>query len=156
MFTVLQNAQEKSKKLKAVFFRKAIVLKCVERCHQFQLHLKEKIIKIEGWDGIFLKFNFLQLSLLLINIDVYITCLQFFFLHFVQIRLFKKVISVFMNWIILWFQNFHFFVIPGHKNQSHHQFWPWRWWIVFCIHNFQQKAWTECSKVRRKSYSGIS
>lgn len=109
MFKILQNAQEKNKKLGAVFSRKAIMLKCVERCHQFQLHLKEKIIKIQGWDGIFLMFNFLQLSLLLIYIHVYITCLQFFLLHFVQMRVFKKVISAFMNWIILWFQNFHFY-----------------------------------------------
>jgi len=39
---------------------------------------------------------------------MFILCLLFFLLHFVQMRQFSKVTSAFMNWIILWFRSFHF------------------------------------------------
>jgi len=48
MVTILQNVQEKNKKLGALFSRNAIMLKCVKRLHPFQLHLKEKIPEIQG------------------------------------------------------------------------------------------------------------
>lgn len=47
------------------------------------------------------------------------------------------------------------FITPGHKNQSHRQYWPW-WWSKLWMQSATQSVDRERGKVRRRSYCGTS